>query len=177
LAIEQGTVIRLGDRPESAWVMTTRSSGCEACASRDSCGTAAKSASHEVEAINPVGAQAGDRIQMLISTSSLLKATFLLYVFPILCMLFGAVAGHWSAIGAGLNPSVMAALGAFAFFVAAMVVVRTHGRRLGRNNAYRPQIIRILGPATRSRIEPGHPNECREKHHRPVAQMGNTGNG
>ncbi len=158
--------------------MTTRSSGCEACASRDSCGTATKSDSHEVEAINPVGAKAGDRIQMLISTGSLLKATFLLYVFPILCMLSGAVAGHWVAIGASLNPSVMAAIGALACFVAAMVLVRIHGRRLGHKTAYQPKIIRILSPAYRNGngSAPGPSIECREKHQDQTAPMGNTGN-
>ena len=44
----------------------------------------------EVDAVNSVGAQVGDRIMLYFETGSLLKATFLLYIFPILCMLLGA---------------------------------------------------------------------------------------
>jgi sigma-E factor negative regulatory protein RseC len=127
-----------------------------------------------VEALNTVGARVGDRIQMTIKTGSLLKATFLLYIFPILCMLGGAVLGNGLAMGLGLNPSAMAALGALASFAAAMVIVRARGRRMGSDRAYRPEIIRVLGRAPRDTADTAPVVECPgtdENHKAP------TGNG
>jgi hypothetical protein len=59
----------------------------------------------EVEAINTARARVGDRIVLNIQTGSLLKATFLLYVFPILAMIAGAVLGQTVAGMRGSDPS------------------------------------------------------------------------
>lgn len=146
MAIEQGIVIRQGDRPTTVWVQTTRSSACESCASRDSCRTAETGEHQEVEVFNPAGARVGDRIQLMIRTGSLLKATFLLYIFPILGMLGGAVVAQMIADGLRLgNPSVATAIGALIALGAALAYVRVRGQRLGNESAYRPHIVRILG--------------------------------
>lgn len=55
------------------------------------------------EVINEIGAKIGDRIMLAVETASLLKATFLLYVFPILCMLAGSVLGAVLAVPLGLG--------------------------------------------------------------------------
>lgn len=173
MAIEQGVVIKLSHGPATAWVMTTRSSACESCAARGSCRTGATGKSQEVEALNTVGARVGDRIQMTIKTGSLLKATFLLYVFPILCMLGGAALGNGLAMGLGVNPSALAALGALAGFAAAMVIVRTRGRRMGSDRAYRPEIIRILGRAPQDCADAAPAIECPgtdENHKTPIGK-------
>ena len=52
----------------------------------------------EVEAFNTADARVGDRIVLNIKTASLLKATFLLYVFPILAMIAGEVLGQTVAV-------------------------------------------------------------------------------
>ncbi|MCJ8499911.1 SoxR reducing system RseC family protein [Desulfatitalea alkaliphila] len=148
MAIEQGIVIRQGDRPTTVWVQTVRSSACESCASRDSCRTAETGENQEVEVFNTAGARVGDRIQLMIRTGSLLKATFLLYIFPILGMLGGAVVAQTITDGLRLcNSSVAAAIGALAGLVAALAYVRIRGQRLGNESAYRPHIVRILGRA------------------------------
>ena len=48
----------------------------------------------EVEAINEVQAQVGDHVILNFETASLLKATFFLYVFPIIFMFAGALTGQ-----------------------------------------------------------------------------------
>ena len=95
MAIEQGVVVRLGtDGSRTAWVKTERSSACESCASRESCNPGADGKAQEVEAINAADARVGDRIQVVIGTGAMLKATFLLYLFPIICMLATPKAPH-----------------------------------------------------------------------------------
>lgn len=146
MAIEQGIVIKLGSHGEkTAWVKTTRSSACESCSSRDSCNAGIDGKDQEVEAINMADARVGDRIQLSIKTSSILKAMFLLYLFPILCMLGGGMFGNWMAERLTANPSVVAAVSALICFGASLVVVRAGGQRLGGKEAYQPKIIRILG--------------------------------
>lgn len=161
MAIEQGVVIKLGERPNTAWVMTTRSGACESCASRENCHAGATGEHQEVEAMNVVGARAGDRIQLMIRTGSLIKATFLLYVFPVLCMLGGAVAGHLLAAALGVvNNSALAAVVAMMALGAGLWVVRTRGRQLGQDVAYRPHIVRILGRAPLDASENLAPQQC-----------------
>jgi sigma-E factor negative regulatory protein RseC len=149
MAIEEGVVFKIST-PGTAWVRTTRSSACESCSSRHACqqGEAAGK-EMEVEAINTVNAHVGDRIVLNIRTASLLKATFLLYVFPILAMLAGALLGQWVAQTRGSDPSSMAALFAFAFFGLAFVVIRVAGRRLAKDKSYRPEIIKVRNPQPR----------------------------
>ena len=143
MATEEGIVIKLGGT--TAWVKTTRSSACKACASRGSCHTKEQGKAMEVEVTNPVGAKLGDRIVLYFETSSLLKAAFLLYVFPVLCMLAGAALGHWLSLKYQLNPSLGSAATGFLCLVLSFMIVKIRGDKLARNDSYKPRIIRILG--------------------------------
>jgi sigma-E factor negative regulatory protein RseC len=154
MATEPGVVTRIGSKsPQTAWVKIVPSNACEACSSRHSCTAKPGGDDREVEALNPVGATVGDKIQLMIKTSSLLKATFLLYIFPILCMLAGGIAGHLIAIHLQWDASLLAAIVAFICLGAAMLVVRLGGNRMAQKAAYRPRIIRIIGRHT------GFPNK------------------
>ena len=142
MATEEGIVIKLGDR--TAWVKTTRSSACKSCASKGSCHTKEQGTEMEVEVTNPVGAKIDDRIVLYFETSSLLKAAFLLYVYPILCMLAGAALGHWLSLRYQLNPSLGSALTGFLCFALSFILVKIRGDRLAHKDNYKPRIIRIL---------------------------------
>ena len=146
MATEEGLVVKLG-APGSgtAWVKTTRSSACESCSSRHVCQTDGSGKEMEVEARNTADAQVGDRIVLSIETASLLKATFLLYVFPILAMIAGAWIGQSVAVSRGMDPSGLSALFGFLFFGLAFVVIRLTGRRLSTNANYKPEIIKVRG--------------------------------
>lgn len=160
MATEEGIIFKMG-RPGAAgtaWVRTTRSSACESCSSRDVCqGEGGSGKEMEVEALNTADARVGDRIVLNIKTTSLLKATFLLYIFPVLAMIGGALLGQSVAAMRGSDPSGMAALFAFLFFGLAFIVIRVTGRRMARNASYRPEIVKIrrtLPPAADSLAMP-----------------------
>ncbi|MEJ2659140.1 MAG: SoxR reducing system RseC family protein [Desulfobacteraceae bacterium] len=147
MATEEGIVTKIsGQASQTAWVKTSQSSACKSCSSRHSCNPEMGS-EREVEAINLVGAEVGDRIQISIETGSLLKATFLLYVFPVICMLCGGLVGNRLSAYMGLDPSPAAALVAVISFGGAMVVVRLRGKRMASETEYRPKITRIIGKA------------------------------
>jgi sigma-E factor negative regulatory protein RseC len=147
MATEEGIVTKIsGKGSQTAWVRTSQSSACKSCSSRHSCNPE-KGQEREVEAINLVGAEVGDRIQISIETGSLLKATFLLYVFPVICMLCGGIVGNRLSTQIGLDPSPAAALVAAISFLGAMAVVRMGAGRMALKTEYRPKITRIIGKA------------------------------
>ena len=142
MATEEGIVIKIDSK--TARVRTTKSSGCQSCTARHSCNATASGKDMEVDAVNAVGAQLGDRIMLYFETGSLLKATFLLYIFPILCMLLGAALGHWYSLKNDMNPSAIAAVTGFLFLILSFFLVRSRANKLAENEHYKPKIIKIL---------------------------------
>ena len=145
MAIEQGIVTLPGATGDgTVWVKTVKPAACESCASRRNCGMDKANKPHEVEVSNPVGAKVGDRVQISIQTSALLKAIFLLYLFPILCMLIGGFAGQIVSGFISINDSITSMIFAISCFVAALAVVHMRGGKMAYKKEYQPKITRIL---------------------------------
>ncbi len=107
----------------------------------------------EVEAVNMTDAKIGDRVVLSFETSSLLKATFLLYVFPILCMFVGAIIGKEIAHIMNYDESVISAIFSFLFFFVAIFFVKIKGNKMAQDNKYQPKIIRIINRAITDKTE------------------------
>jgi sigma-E factor negative regulatory protein RseC len=142
LAIEEGVVLRTDSG--AAWVKTVRSSACEGCTARESCHSMGGERDREVKAINTAGARVGDRITLSFETASLLKATFLIYVFPIILLIVGAAIGQVLAPLIELGPSVLSVLLGFAFFFAALFIIKVRANKMAQKNDYQPRITKIL---------------------------------
>ena len=147
MAIEEGIVVKQGAREQrkTAWVKIVRSSACESCSSRDSCKVTSGGQGEEVEVTNSINARIGDRIQIMMATGSLLKATFLLYLFPILCMILGGLIGHWISLKLTISGSALSVLVSVVALVMSMIIIRIKGRRMGEQKAYQPRILRVIG--------------------------------
>jgi sigma-E factor negative regulatory protein RseC len=98
----------------------------------------------EVKALNPAGAREGDRIVLSFETGSLLKATFLIYVFPIIFLIAGAALGQMLAPLMAFNPSALSVLLGFAFFFSALFIIKARANKMAKKNAYQPKITKIL---------------------------------
>jgi sigma-E factor negative regulatory protein RseC len=142
MATEEGIVIKIDS--ETAWVKTTKTSACKACAARSSCHSLGGAKEMEVEAINRAGAKVGQKVVLSFDTSPLLKATFLLYVFPIIAMLVGALIGQKMAISLNFDTSMLSAIMGFSFFGLTLLFVRSKGNKLAKKDEYQPKIIRII---------------------------------
>ncbi len=79
-----------------------------------------------------------------VSSSAVLKVSFLLYVFPILLMIFGAAIGQNLGPKFQMDPSTLSMLTGLLFFLLAFVFVRLRSNRMGKKDEYRPRIIRII---------------------------------
>ena len=152
MATEQGIVIKTEFR--TAWVKAVKSSDCAGCSARGSCHAMGGEDEMAVKAINEAGARVGDQIVLSFKSSSLLKATFLLYVFPILLLIIGAVVGQEMAPKFDFNPSGFSAIMGFIFFFAALLIIKTTANKLARKNEYRPKITKILTRMNRSNQRP-----------------------
>ena len=125
-------------------IVIPKPGSCEGCSARGSCHSLSDRGDMEVKAINEVGAKVGDRIVLSFETSSLLKATFLLYVFPIILLVIGALIGQQTAPYLNFNPSGFSAIIGFTFFFAAVLTIKFKANRLARKNEYRPKIIKVI---------------------------------
>lgn len=141
MAVEQGIVTEVA--PGTAWVMTSRSASCEGCASKGSC--MSKGTDMIVETLNTANAKVGDRVVVSIRTGAFLKATFLIYMFPVICLLAGAMIGHVIAGRLGVTTPGLSALAGMGSFAVAMIVVKRNAGRMAADNTYHPKIVRIIG--------------------------------
>ena len=139
---EEGIVLRVGQAV--AWVKMTRSSSCESCSERDACHSMGGSDNDmEVEAINSAGAKAGDKVVVTFETASLVKISFLLYLFPVFSMIPGAAIGQYVAKMYHGDPSGFAAMFALLFFIIAFLIIRVISKSLAKDSKYRAKILRI----------------------------------
>jgi sigma-E factor negative regulatory protein RseC len=161
MAIEQGIVILPGiDNSNTARIEIVPPAACATCASRENCSTAGSGTTRHVEAVNLAGAKVGDRVQISMKTSALLKAIFLLYLFPILCMLGGGLAGNIVSSTIGTNASITSMFSAIGCFAVALAVVRLRGSRMALRSEYQPKITRILSRQPKTDGELNTPDNC-----------------
>ena len=125
-----------------ALVVTTHEPGCESCSAKDTCATLGGSgANREVRARNTVRAQVGDVVKISISGSSFLKATFLVYMVPILALAAGALLGYLLANLTAANQDLLVGIFGGLGLVGAFFWVRKKGQKLAERNEYLPEII------------------------------------
>jgi sigma-E factor negative regulatory protein RseC len=147
MASEEGIVTQVSGL--SAVVRTVKSGDCEACSAKGFCSDAGREMN--VSALNSANARPGDRVRVEIPTGAFIKAMFLLYIFPVLALLAGAL------VGLSLGGDHSAALGALIGFVLSVLVVRHRGRRMGAMAAYQPRIVKVLQRAATEDVRPDAP--------------------
>ena len=139
---EEGMVKRtMGSK---AWVVTRRSEMCESCSSHGACQVLGGGKEMEVEAFNPVQARPGDQVLLTLEDQSLMKLSFLVYLFPILALIAGAALGQKVAPILGTNPEVTSFGLASICFGLAFVLVRIKDKKLEQTGAVIPKIARII---------------------------------
>jgi sigma-E factor negative regulatory protein RseC len=81
---------------------------------------------------------------MEFQTSSLLKASFMLYVLPILLLIVGAVLGQQLSHVIQVNSSATSIILGFLFFAACVWMIKSKANKMATRNQYQPKIIKIL---------------------------------
>jgi sigma-E factor negative regulatory protein RseC len=126
-----------------AWIRTIRSGACASCSSKDSCGTSHHGQKEMTLAVkNTLNVAKGDQVVIGLDTKPLLVISFLLYVFPVLCLILGALIGNSLGPHFHINPSLFSLVIGLLFFGAAFLVIRKKGRSLSTREAYKPFLVR-----------------------------------
>lgn len=142
MVTEKGIVTRVDQQKHKAWVKTTRTAACEACAERNTCRSLGGGKDFEVCADNPLGAKEGDAVVIGFHTASLIKLSFMLYLFPVLVMIPLAYIGDFLGPVYGYNPSASGAILAFSGFIICFFIIRATGAKMAGNERYHARILR-----------------------------------
>jgi sigma-E factor negative regulatory protein RseC len=126
-----------------AWIRTIRSGACQSCSSKDSCGTSHHGQKEMTLTVkNTLNVAKGDQVVIGLETKPLLVISFLLYVFPVLCLILGALIGNSLGLHFHINPSLFSLITGVLFFSAAFLIIRKKGRSLSAHEAYKPFLVR-----------------------------------
>jgi len=146
--IEQGVVSRIENG--QTFVITVRTEACEGCGMHGACRTLGGGKEAEVVVQNPLDAQVGDRVDMSVPTASVVKATSLMYLVPILFFLGGSIIGQ--ELGPYLNWTD--SIGAIVFAVSGLaistILVKVVGKRMSQKKGYKAIITCIYSDLSQS---------------------------
>jgi len=135
---EEGLVVSVAGA--MARVRIGRSGACGSCSSRGVCNPLGMAEGEmEVEVANHLDARPGQRVVLAIEERQVLKGALWFYLLP-LATFFG---GYGVAARLGVSDGV-AILAAFAGLAAGGLVVYARFRTQAANEAYRPQMVRVV---------------------------------
>lgn len=126
----------------TAWIKTIRSGACESCSSKKSCGTAGNQKEMIVTVKNTLRVEPGDHVVIGLETGPIMFLTFLLYVFPILMLIAGALIGNHLGSIFSFNASTGSMIVGFAFFSIAFGIIKFKNRSFSKDKAFKPFLIR-----------------------------------
>jgi sigma-E factor negative regulatory protein RseC len=131
-------------RGPMAVAVTQRESECEGCKARGSCeamgGTGANA---EVTAINTANAKVGDPVTIGLRGTSLVKASFVIYMTPLLGLVGGMFLGFLLAGVLPMNKEVVVGSLAGAGLLAALVWMKRKAAQMAASEAFTPEIVAI----------------------------------
>ncbi|MBF0446884.1 MAG: SoxR reducing system RseC family protein [Magnetococcales bacterium] len=143
-------VIVIAEEGRYALVSGQRKSACGSCHAEASCSVLSVGGGKReapIRVLNPLGAKVGQRVELEISEQQLLKASFLVYVLPIISLIFFGVLGRYLAVRFGVAADLAEGLGGLVG-VAALVLTFWWLSRLNDylegDEGRRPVIRKIL---------------------------------
>ncbi len=127
-----------------ASVLVQKRGACEGCTSTGTCEVTQDGM--VIEAINPVQAKPGQTVSIIISPISYLKGTMLVYGFPMIALIAGAIIGK--IIGerffGSANSDLAAAIAGFTTFIAAFLFARIWTSKAESKTENKPIIEKII---------------------------------
>ena len=133
---EIGTVVQL--EKKRALVVFERSSTCQHCGACQR----ADGAQMQVWLPNEKNAQVGDKVRVELGAKSMLRATWLAYIFPLAMLFAGVGLGYWLA--PENSRELIAAIAGLIGAGLAYVLLRMNNKRFEKDVTLQPQICEIL---------------------------------
>jgi sigma-E factor negative regulatory protein RseC len=124
-----------------AVVMTRMEPECESCKAKEACLALGGGGAHaEIKARNTAGAEVGDIVTISMTGSSLVKASFLVYMLPILALIAGIVLGHWLSKVIPVNENILVGVLGLFGFSGTFVWLKKKGDTLSNRPGFLPEI-------------------------------------
>lgn len=140
---EEGIIVNVIDG--RAIVKAQRSGMCGSCSASKSCHMEGEK-DMMIEARNPVEAKVGQRVKIALASRSILYASIVIYLIPLMSLFIGALAGRWVAIGLNyaINQEISEATVGIIFLVASFLILRMYFKKIEGNPDFIPIITEIL---------------------------------
>ena len=140
---EKGRVIDVND--QEAWVLTVQNSACQSCSARAGCGQRVLSKitggrARQVRVANTCNLAIGDEVAIGVEENALVRASFLVYLLPLITMIIAAGLGQSLLASDERIIMLLAGLG----LVLGLVIVKILSLRLACNSNYHPQLLSKL---------------------------------
>ena len=129
-----------------ALVLTDRQSMCGECVARGCCHMLGGGKEMLAEAINSVGAKAGDFVKIGIPEGTVTKASMVVYMVPALGLVGGATLGYYIARSLRFDINPWTLVGSIVGLGLAFIAVRLLSNTLSKKPSYRLEIIKIITP-------------------------------
>ncbi|AWL11399.1 Protein RseC [Saliniradius amylolyticus] len=144
---EVGTITEVKDG--YIWVKTQIKTTCGGCAANDDCGTGsiAKALSPRAQTLVfawDEAAHIGQQVKLGIPEQSLLGASVLMYLFPLLTLIAAALLADWALPRLGLNGELWVVLSSFAATAACFYWLRGCFKDSRRAQRFQPQLLCLL---------------------------------
>ena len=141
MVTEEGIVEKI--QRSTAMVKLRKSSACSSCESHGACHIISDK-EMLIEVPNTIQAKAGDHVEISVPTRSLLKLSFLVYLFPIIMFVIGALLGGQWGEASQRDPSLMSIAGGTIAMVGTFFILKRLDRSAGGREELHPRITRIL---------------------------------
>jgi sigma-E factor negative regulatory protein RseC len=137
---------RVTHTSEDGWatVVTQRKDACHSCQASQFCHALTDCSKLETKALNKVGAGVGDLVTIHLSSHTVLKGAFVLYLIPALGLLTGAVAGSDFSKQLALGETGVAILFGMAGLALGFIITAMISRRMSAGNRLTPEITHIV---------------------------------
>ncbi|MDR3270081.1 MAG: SoxR reducing system RseC family protein [Peptococcaceae bacterium] len=132
----EGIVLEV--REEFALVRPTNHTGCDA----EYCCQGSGVKKIDVEMVNRVHAELGDKVVFEAQEGHMLIAAFVVYLLPLILTFGGAVAGYQASDWLKFNPVLLAVSGGVIFFALSLLIIRLTNNYAAGNIGLKPVIIR-----------------------------------
>ena len=139
--LESGVVVEVNK--DIATILFKRSSACEKCGA---CGLTANQTDMYLKINNNLDAGVGDIVQVETNTSSVLTASVIAYIVPLIFLIIGVGLGYYIDITFKLlrNPDALGAIFGIVFVAIAYLGIRAFEPKFKKNKSFLPKMIGIL---------------------------------
>jgi len=133
-------------RGEKALVITDRQEMCAGCVAKSFCQMFGGGKEMLSEAINPIGAKAGDIVKIGIPTGTVTKASLIVYMIPAIGLVGGASIGYFISTLYNLDLNLSTLVGSIIGLGLSMISARFLNDILSKKPSYQPEITKIINP-------------------------------